>query len=44
MEYMGPVKLRDVEAAQAGIVAEVRALEEAGELVIAGGGDEMVIA
>ncbi len=44
MEYMGPVRLRDVEQAQATIVAQVRALEEAGEIVIAGGGaDDMVI-
>lgn len=44
MEYMGPVRLRDVEQAQAAIVAQVRALEEAGEIVIAGGGaDDMVI-
>lgn len=46
MEMMGPVRLRDVEAAQGAIVAQVRALEEAGELVLSasGSGDDMVIA
>ncbi len=45
MEFMGPVRLRDVEAAQAAIIAQVRALEEAGELVLSssGGGDDTVI-
>ena len=44
MEFMGPVRLRDVEQAQAAIVAQVRALEEAGEIVLnSGGGDDMVI-
>ncbi len=44
MEFMGPVRLRDVEQAQAAIIAQVRALEEAGELVLSsGGGDDMVI-
>jgi flagellar motor switch protein FliG len=35
IEYLGPVRLRDVEEAQAGIVRAVRALEESGELVLA---------
>jgi len=44
MEFMGPVRLRDVEQAQAAIVAQVRALEEAGEVVISGGeADDLVI-
>jgi flagellar motor switch protein FliG len=44
MEFMGPVKLRDVEQAQAAIVAQVRVLEEAGEIVLGGGGnDDLVI-
>jgi flagellar motor switch protein FliG len=38
IDFLGPVRLRDVEAAQASIVAQVRALEEAGEIVITGGG------
>ena len=45
MEFMGPVRMRDVEAAQSTIVAQVRALEEAGEIVLSsGGGDDVVIA
>jgi flagellar motor switch protein FliG len=43
MEFMGPVRLRDVEVAQAAIVAQVRALEESGEIVLNGGGDDQVI-
>jgi flagellar motor switch protein FliG len=40
MEYMGPVRLRDVESAQMRIVEVVRRLEDAGEIVILGRGDE----
>ncbi|MFE0506472.1 flagellar motor switch protein FliG [Peribacillus butanolivorans] len=44
MEYMGPVRLRDVEEAQSRIVAVVRRLEEMGEIVIArGGGDDIIV-
>lgn len=40
MEFMGPVKVSDVEAAQQRIVDIVRRLEEAGEVVVQGrGGD-----
>lgn len=42
MEMLGPVRVKDVEAAQSAVVASVRALEEAGEIVINGGGDDMV--
>lgn len=35
MEYMGPVRLRDVEEAQSRIVAIIRGLEDSGEIVIA---------
>ena len=44
LEYMGPVRLREVEEAQERIVAHIRALEEQGEIVIArdGEGDELV--
>jgi len=38
MEYMGPVKLSDVEAAQQKIVDIVRRLDDAGEIVIMGRG------
>jgi flagellar motor switch protein FliG len=40
MEYMGPVRLSDVEVAQQKIVNVVRRLEDAGEIIIAGRGGE----
>lgn len=44
MEYMGPVRVTEVETAQQRIVDIVRRLEEAGEIVIAGrGGQEELI-
>ncbi len=44
MEYIGPIRLRDVEEAQSRIVAIIRRLEEAGEIVIArGGGDDIIV-
>ncbi|MFC0188897.1 flagellar motor switch protein FliG [Fictibacillus aquaticus] len=44
MEFMGPVRLRDVEEAQSRIVSSIRKLEEAGEIVIArGGGDDVIV-
>ena len=43
MEFMGPVRLRDVEEAQQKIVNIIRKLEEAGEIIISrGGGDEII--
>ncbi|MFG0292985.1 MAG: flagellar motor switch protein FliG [Phycisphaerales bacterium JB065] len=45
MEYMGPVRVSDVEAAQQRIVDIVRRLEEAGEIIISGrgGGEELIV-
>ncbi|MHB1158425.1 MAG: flagellar motor switch protein FliG [Phycisphaerales bacterium] len=46
MEYMGPVRVSDVEAAQQRIVDVVRRLEEAGEIIIAGrggGGNDVIV-
>jgi flagellar motor switch protein FliG len=44
MEFMGPVRLRDVEEAQQKIVNIIRKLEDAGEIVISrGGGDEIIV-
>ncbi len=44
MEFMGPVRLRNVEEAQQRIVNVIRKLEDAGEIVVArGGGDEIVV-
>lgn len=40
MEFMGPVRLSDVEVAQQRIVDVVRRLEEAGEIIISGRGGE----
>jgi flagellar motor switch protein FliG len=44
MEAMGPVRLKEVDEAQAAIVAAAKALADAGEIVIAGSGegDELV--
>ncbi|CAM1381648.1 Flagellar motor switch protein FliG [Fretibacterium fastidiosum] len=44
MDYMGPVRVKDVEEAQQKVVNVVRGLEEQGEIVIATGGeDELVV-
>ena len=44
MEFMGPVRLKDVEDAQQKIVASIRRLEDSGEIVIARSGeDELVV-
>jgi len=44
IQFMGPVRLRDVEEAQQRIVNIIRRLEETGEIVVArGGGDEIVV-
>ncbi len=43
IDYMGPVRLRDVEEAQQKIVAEIRKLEEQGQIIITRGGRDEVI-
>jgi len=43
MDYLGPVRLKDVEAAQREIVEVVRGLEEEQVIQIGGGGDEVVV-
>ncbi|MDD6137155.1 MAG: flagellar motor switch protein FliG [Lachnospiraceae bacterium] len=44
MEFMGPVRLKDVEEAQQKIVNIIRKLEDSGEIVISrGGGDEIIV-
>ncbi|MGM0507746.1 MAG: flagellar motor switch protein FliG [Fusobacteriota bacterium] len=44
MEYMGPVRVKDVEEAQQKIVNSIRKLEDQGEIVIARGNeDEMIV-
>ncbi|HAZ90392.1 MAG TPA: flagellar motor switch protein FliG, partial [Eubacterium sp.] len=44
MDFMGPVRLKDVEEAQQKIVNIIRKLEDTGEIIIArGGGDELIV-
>lgn len=44
MEFMGPVRMKDVEDAQQKIVNIIRKLEDTGEIVISrGGGDDIVV-
>lgn len=44
MDFMGPVRMKDVEEAQQKIVNIIRKLEDTGEIIIArGGGDEIVV-
>ena len=43
IEALGPVKLRDVDDAQAGIVLAAKDLAQSGELDIGGGKDEEMI-
>ena len=44
MEFMGPVRMKDVEEAQQKIVGIIRKLEDSAEIVISrGGGDEIVV-
>ena len=44
MDYMGPVRVKDVEESQQKVVNVVRGLEEQGEIIIASGGeDELVV-
>ncbi len=43
MEFLGPVRIADVEAAQAAIVAEIRRLDEEGTISMRGGADAGLI-
>ena len=44
IEFIGPVRMKDVEEAQQKIVGVIRKLEDAGEIVISrGGGDDIVV-
>jgi flagellar motor switch protein FliG len=44
MDFMGPVRMKDVEEAQQKIVNVIRKLEDSAEIVIArGGGDEIIV-
>lgn len=43
MEFLGPVRLMDVEKAQQKIVSVIRRLDEAGEIIISRGGEDALI-
>lgn len=43
MEYLGPVRLSDVEKSQQKIVAVIRKLDDANEIVISRGGEDAII-
>lgn len=43
MEYMGPVRLRDVEEAQQKIVGIIRRLDEGGEIILSRGGEDAIV-
>ncbi|MEG6585878.1 flagellar motor switch protein FliG [Dendrosporobacter sp. 1207_IL3150] len=44
IEYMGPVRIRDVEEAQQKVVNVIRRLEESGEIIVSRGkGDEIIV-
>jgi flagellar motor switch protein FliG len=43
IEFLGPVRLMDVEKAQQKVVAIIRRLDEAGEIVISRGGEDAII-
>lgn len=43
MEFLGPVRLMDVEKAQQKVVSIIRRLDEAGEIVISRGGEDAII-
>lgn len=43
IEFLGPVRLMDVEKAQQKIVGIIRRLEDAGEIIIARGGEDAII-
>lgn len=44
IEFMGPVRIRDVEEAQQKIVNVIRRLEESGEIIVSRGkGDELIV-
>jgi flagellar motor switch protein FliG len=43
IEFMGPVRIRDIEDAQQNIVNIIRKLEEDGEIITPRGGDEVVV-
>jgi len=43
MDYMGPIRLKDVEEAQQKIVAIIRKLEDSGDIIVARAGEEELV-
>ncbi len=43
MEYMGPVRLREVEEAQQRVVEVIRRLDESSEIIISRGGEDAIV-
>ena len=43
MDFLGPIRLREVEEAQQSIVRIVRRLDKAGEIIISRGGEDEVV-
>jgi flagellar motor switch protein FliG len=43
IEFMGPVRLKEVEQAQQKIVTTIRKLDESGEIIISWGGDDVIL-
>jgi flagellar motor switch protein FliG len=43
IDYLGPVRLREIEESQQKIVNTIRKLEEMGEIIIARGGEDEVV-
>ncbi len=44
MEFLGAVRMKEIEEAQGRIVSSVRSLDEAGEILIRGGDDDVMVA
>ena len=43
MDFMGPIRLRDVEESQQKIVKIIRKLEESGDIIVARAGEEELV-
>jgi flagellar motor switch protein FliG len=43
IQYMGPVRVRDVEEAQQKIVNVIRQLDDAGEIIVSRGSEDEII-
>ena len=43
IDFMGPVRIRDIEDAQQNIVNIIRKLEEDGEIITPRGGDDIIV-